>query len=138
MQLEAVGRVSVGDLGLEVRGQVDDVDGVKGAFLGADAAPDTQALRDEGDLGGGVYLDAQLAGAHHGTRLFAFLTTFLGRVSTVAAAEAAGEQPGGNIPWVCTTMAKIRWLVFLDSSLCVAGGVVGYLVRVDNGNAATC
>jgi hypothetical protein len=45
------------DLGLEVRGQVDDVDGVEGAFLRADTASDTEALGDEGDLGGGVDLD---------------------------------------------------------------------------------
>lgn len=51
VQLETVGRVSMGDLGLEVRGQVDDVDGIKGAFLGADTASNTQSLGDEGDLG---------------------------------------------------------------------------------------
>jgi len=36
MELEAVGRVSVGDLGLEIGWQIDDADGVKGAFLRAD------------------------------------------------------------------------------------------------------
>jgi|TARA_R110002003_G_scaffold269_2_gene17959 hypothetical protein len=65
------------DLGLEVRGQVDDVDGVEGAFLGADTAADAEALRDEGDLGRVVDLDAQLARADDGTRLFAFLSAFL-------------------------------------------------------------
>lgn len=40
MQLEAVGGVSVGDLSLQVGGQVDDVDGVKGALFGTDAASD--------------------------------------------------------------------------------------------------
>jgi hypothetical protein len=77
VQLEAVGRVAVGDLGLEVGGQVDDVDGVEGAFLGADTASDTQALRDEGDLGLGRDFDAQLARADDGTRLLAFLPAFL-------------------------------------------------------------
>lgn len=81
VQLEAVGRVSVGDLGLEVGGQVDDVDGVEGAFLGADTATDTQALRDEGDLGLGRDFDAQLARADYGTRLLAFLPAFLPCVS---------------------------------------------------------
>lgn len=84
VELEAVGRVSVGDLGLEVRGQVDDVDGIKRAFLGADTASDAQSLRDEGNLGRRVYFDAQLACAHHGTGLFAFLSTFLRRVSPSA------------------------------------------------------
>lgn len=50
MQLEAVRGVSVGDLSLKIGGQVDDVDGVEGAFLRADTATDTEALRDEGDL----------------------------------------------------------------------------------------
>lgn len=68
------------DLGLEVGGQVDDVDGVKGAFLGADTAPNAQPLRNEGDLGGGVYFDAQLARADDGAGLFALLSAFLGRV----------------------------------------------------------
>jgi hypothetical protein len=81
VELEAVGRVAVRDLGLEVRGQIDDVDGVEGAFLRADTTTDTQALRDEGDLGGRVDFDAQLAGAHDGARLLAFLSAFLGRVS---------------------------------------------------------
>jgi hypothetical protein len=44
MQLERVRRVSVGDLGLEVRRQVDDVDGIERAFLWADTAPNAQAL----------------------------------------------------------------------------------------------
>ena len=30
----------MGDLGLEVRGQVDDVDGVEGTLLGTDATTD--------------------------------------------------------------------------------------------------
>lgn len=68
------------DLGLEVGGQVDDVDGIKGTLLGADTATNAQALRDEGDFGTGVDLDAQFARADYGTRLFAFLSTFLGGV----------------------------------------------------------
>lgn len=70
----------MGDLGLEVRGQVDNVDGVEWAFLRADTATNTQALRDEGNLGAGVDFDAQLARADNGARLFAFLPAFLGRV----------------------------------------------------------
>ncbi len=44
MELEAVGRISVGDHGLEVRGEVDDVDRSEGAFLGADTAADAQSF----------------------------------------------------------------------------------------------
>lgn len=40
VQLEAVCRVSMCDLRLEVRGQVDDVYGVEGTFFGADTASD--------------------------------------------------------------------------------------------------
>jgi hypothetical protein len=77
VQLEAVGGVAVGDLALEVCGQVDDLDGIEGALLGADTASDTQTLTDEGDLAGGVDLDTQLAGLDNRTRLLALLTTFL-------------------------------------------------------------
>ncbi len=41
MELEAVGRVSMGDVGLEVGGQVDDVNGSEWALLRTDAAADT-------------------------------------------------------------------------------------------------
>ena len=77
VQLEAVGGVTVGDLALEVCGQVDNLDGVEGALLGTDTASDTQTLTDEGNLAGGVDLDTQLAGLDDGTRLLALLTTFL-------------------------------------------------------------
>jgi len=40
MELEAVGRITVGDLTLKVRGQVDDGDGTEGAPLGTDTATD--------------------------------------------------------------------------------------------------
>jgi hypothetical protein len=42
MQLEAVGGVSVSDLGLEVGGQIDDGDCTKGTFLWANTTPDAQ------------------------------------------------------------------------------------------------
>jgi hypothetical protein len=49
VKLEAVGSITVGDLVLEVGGQVDDGDGIKGALLGADTATDTETLGDEGE-----------------------------------------------------------------------------------------
>ena len=77
MQLEAVGRVTVGDLCLEVGGQVDNVDSTEGTFLRADTTTDTEALGNEGDFGLGCHFDTKLACADHRARLFALLTTFL-------------------------------------------------------------
>lgn len=67
----------MGDLGFEVRRKVDDVDGVKGAFLRADTATDTEALGDKGDFGGWVDFDTKLAGTDDRARLLAFLPAFL-------------------------------------------------------------
>lgn len=78
MQLEAVGTVSVGDLGFEVGRQIDNVDRIEGTFLGTDTTSYAQALRYEGDFARGVDFDAQLASAHHGAGLLAFLSAFLG------------------------------------------------------------
>jgi hypothetical protein len=83
MKLEAVGRVSVGDLALKVGREVDDGDGTEGALLGADTASDTQTLRDESQAGLGRDLDTELATADHRAGLLAFLTTFL-RLALVA------------------------------------------------------
>jgi hypothetical protein len=80
MQLEAVGRVTVGDLCLEVGRQVDNVDGTEWAFLRADTATDTEALGNEGNFGLGCHFDTKLACADHGARFFALLTTFLEKV----------------------------------------------------------
>ncbi len=56
VELEAVGGIAVGDLALEVRGQVDNGDGAKGATLGADTTTDAQLFRDEGDARLGSHL----------------------------------------------------------------------------------
>lgn len=77
MELEAVGRVPVGDLGFQVGGQVDDVDGAERTLLGTDTTTDTQALGDEGDLGLGSHFDTELARPDDGTRLLTLLATFL-------------------------------------------------------------
>ena len=112
VQLEAVGGVAVGDLALEVCGQVDNLDGVEGALLGADTASDTQALTDEGDLAGVVDLDAQLAGLDDGTRLLALLTTFL-RLALVRVddGDTVGENENELVcPFPCVTMTvRPRW-----------------------------
>lgn len=81
VKLEAVGRVAVGDLGLEVGGQVDDVNGSEWALLGTDTTTNAQALGDEGDLRSGIDFNAKLASADHRARLLALLTTFLQLIS---------------------------------------------------------
>lgn len=58
MELEAVGRVSMGDLALEVRRQVDDGDGTEGALLGADTASYAKGLGNKGEAGGRVHFNA--------------------------------------------------------------------------------
>lgn len=40
----------MGDLGLEVRRQVDDMDGAEGAFLRANTASNAETLGDVGNL----------------------------------------------------------------------------------------
>ena len=78
VKLEAVGRITVGDLGFQVGRQVDDVDRTERTFFGTDTAADTQALGDEGDLGFRRNFDTQLTRTDDRARLFTFLTTFLG------------------------------------------------------------
>jgi hypothetical protein len=75
VELEAVGAISMGNLALEVGGQVDDGDGIEGALLGADTATDTERLGDEGQTRLGGDLNAELATADDRARLLAFLTT---------------------------------------------------------------
>jgi hypothetical protein len=91
----------MGDLGLEIGGQVDDVDGVEGAFLWADTASDAEALRNEGDLGGRVDFDTQFARADDWARLFAFLSAFLGlalvRVDNGNTGELVRHVGGGSV-----------------------------------------
>lgn len=99
VEFEAVGAISVGDLVLEVRGQVDDGDGIEGALFRADTATDTEALGDECEtrLGGDFY--TKLAAANNRARLFALLTALAratlseeGRsVGTAGHEEEAGE-----------------------------------------------
>lgn len=57
VKLEAVGGIAMGDLTLEVRWQVDNGDGAKGATLRADTTTDAKLFGNEGDarLGGHLY-----------------------------------------------------------------------------------
>lgn len=61
MQLEAVGAISVGDLTLEVGGQVDNGNGVKGTLLGANTTTDAERLGNEGEARFGGNFNAKLA-----------------------------------------------------------------------------
>lgn len=57
VKLEAVGGVSVRDLALEVRGQVDDGNRTEGALLRADTATDTEGLGNKGQSRFGGHFD---------------------------------------------------------------------------------
>jgi len=69
---------------VEVRGEIDDLHGLEGAFLHADAAPDAQLFRNLSDFRRGRDFDAEFAGdlargpgahAHDRARPLALLTT---------------------------------------------------------------
>lgn len=66
------------DLGLEVGGQVDDVDGIEGALLGADTATNTERLGDEREAGFGRNFNAELATSDDWAGFLAFLATLSG------------------------------------------------------------
>lgn len=58
VELEAVGGVPMGDLGLEIGRQINDVDGIEGTLLGADTTAYAKSFRDKGDLGLGSNFNA--------------------------------------------------------------------------------
>lgn len=106
MQLKAVGGVAVGDLGFQVGGQVDDVNGTERTLLGTDTTTDAKTFRDEGDLGLGGDLDTELAGTDHRARLLTFLATFLKRQKEISILTHTDDL-GYVIPLVCTVDLKI-------------------------------
>lgn len=65
MELEAVGRVPMCNVGFEVRWQVDNVYRSEWALLRADTTPNTQSLRDKRDLGIGSDFYAEPSATHH-------------------------------------------------------------------------
>jgi hypothetical protein len=77
MELEAVGRVPVCDLGFEIRRQIDDADGAERAPLRADTTSYAQSFGDVGNLRLRSHFDAELAGFDDWARLFALLSAFL-------------------------------------------------------------
>ena len=82
----------MGDLALEVRGQVDDCDGGEWALLGADTTTNAEGFGNEGDSRLGGHFDTELAAADDGARFLAFLSTFLGlALVTVDNGNTGGE-----------------------------------------------
>jgi hypothetical protein len=125
VELEAVGRVTVGDLRLEVGGQVDDVDGIERTFLRANTATDTETLGDEGNLGCVFNLNTELAGTDDGTGLLAFLTTFL--CGLLEGDSMGCRMECLSVPWACTTRG-------ISKQISKQRKRRTHLVAVDNGN----
>ena len=78
MEFEDIGFILIRGLLLQIFGQVDDVHGLKGAFLDTDSAPNAEHLAEVSDLGFETDLDAQLAQLNCGAGFLAFLVSFLG------------------------------------------------------------
>ena len=77
MKLETVRGVSVGDMRLEIRWQIDNVDCAEWAFLGTDTTSNAKALGDEGDLRVRGDLNTELSTSYNWARFLAFLSAFL-------------------------------------------------------------
>jgi len=127
VELEAVGRVTVGDLRLEVGGQVDNVDGIERTFLGTDTATNTETLGDEGNLGGVVDLNTELSSTDDGARFLALLTTFL--CGWLEGVLVAGRMRRSIVPWAYTAEVVSKQILKQRERQT-------YLVAVDNGNTA--
>jgi hypothetical protein len=77
MQLKSVDAVSMHGIHCYILGEIDDINGVKGTptTFCTLTAPDTQLLRNHGDIFG--YFYAQIPHLYDRAYLFAFVTTFL-------------------------------------------------------------
>lgn len=120
VQLEAVGRVAMRDLCLEIGGQVDDVDSVEGAFFWADATANAQALADEGDLTVGSHLDAQLTRTNHRARLLTFLFAFA-RLAPVRVDDGNATGPVSPLPSLNLYDMKCPYRVSLSAMIFLSG-----------------
>jgi hypothetical protein len=67
MELEAVGGVSMSDMGLEISWEIDDIDGAEGAFLRTDTAANTQTFRNESNLRLGSDFDTEASASNNRT-----------------------------------------------------------------------
>ena len=77
MELEAVGSVSMRNMGLEIRWKIDDIDGAKWAFFRTDTATNTETFGNEGDLRLGCDFNTEPSAPNNRARLLAFLSAFL-------------------------------------------------------------
>jgi hypothetical protein len=75
MQLEGVGSIAVGNLAFQVGGKVDDGNGIKRTFLGADTTTNAQRLGYKGKSRCRRDLNAELATAYDRAGLLALLAT---------------------------------------------------------------
>ena len=130
------------DLGLEVGGQVDDVDGAEGALLRTDTAADAETFGYVCDLGLGGDFDAELSSPDDRAGLFALLPAFL---------EAVGQHRVSRrvhgrfiIPSVCTrdSSYQVNRLSIgrhrAATRLCLLHRkqtTMTYLVAIDNSNS---
>jgi hypothetical protein len=92
VEFEAVGRVAVCDLSLEIGRQIDDVDGAERAFFGTDTTADAKTFGYKGNLRLWGNLNAELAGANDRARLLALLTAFLKLVSDMRATHKVWDR----------------------------------------------
>lgn len=82
----------MGDLRLQVGGQIDDMDCTKWTFLWANTTTNAQPFRDKRDFRVWCDFNAEFAGTDHWARLFAFLATFLHTASQFDRSIEAGIQ----------------------------------------------
>lgn len=115
MELEAVRRVSMGDLTLQIGRQIDNIDCAERAFLWTDTTSYAQALGDEGNFRRGFDFDTKTATTDNGTRLLAFLSAFLERILV----RARDGTVSHVVPLVYTRNRNCQSLIF------VFGGVLG-------------
>ena len=97
MELEGVGPIAVGGVPLEILGEVDDVDGLKGALFDADAAADAEGFGEVGDFGLGADLDAELAELDDGAGLLALLLALFGLAFLGVDDGDTGEVVAGRV-----------------------------------------
>jgi hypothetical protein len=78
VQLEAVRTMAMRRRRLQVLWEINNVDCLEGTFLDANAATDTERLRDPAHLGILRDLNTKLASPHNWAKLFAFLLALFG------------------------------------------------------------
>jgi len=67
----------MGDMGLEIGRQVDDIDSIERTFLRTDTASNAEGFGNESDLGFWSYFDTKTTTSHDRAGFLAFLSTFL-------------------------------------------------------------